>query len=457
MRIKLGFGVCDLGGNLFFTMIGFYLLFFLTDIVGLAAGLAGTALMIGKVWDAVTDPAVGYLSDQTRHRWGRRKPYIFYGSFLLFLSMILMFVDPGINRTLPLFLWAAGVYCLLNTAFTLVNIPYAALLPELTTDFDLRTVLTGYRMSFAVVGTFIGAGAVLPIVNAFGNARMGWGVMGGVMGAIMLITALITFIAVREPEHTEAPEKQNIIRTYVDAIKKKEFLLAAVPWILHTVGVTIIQGALLYYFRYIYENEDMFQIALIILLSASIVCIPVWVAISKRIGKKLSYNIGMSIFATIVILFFIFGHRAGLPFAFVTMAVAGTGFATHYVMPHAILPDVVEFDYAEHAVRREGVFYGLWTFSSKLGQALALAINGWILGLFGYQANVVQTDPAKLGIRLLCGPVPAFFFVAGIVVLSFYPINRQFYQRIIKSIRGRGDGGGEGDDEGDTGVVPEKV
>ena len=163
--------------------------------------------------------------------------------------------------------------------------------------------------------------------------------------------------------------------------------------------------------------------------------------ISKRIGKKLSYNIGMSIFAIIVILFFIFGHRVGVTFAFITMVIAGTGFATHYVMPHSILPDVVEYDYSENGVRREGVYYGLWTFSSKLGQAFAIALNGWILAAFGYDANVEQTASARFGIRLLIGPIPALFFVAGVLVLSKYPINHEFYERIVEKIRAR---------EGDT-------
>lgn len=441
LKTKLGFGVCDLGGNLFFTMMGFYLLIYLTDVVGLAAGLAGTALMIGKVWDAVTDPAVGYLSDRTRSKLGRRRPYMLYGSFVLFVAMIVMFTDPGISGGPWLFVWAAVAYCFLNTALTLVNIPYAALLPELTRDFDQRTVLTGYRMTFAVIGTFIGAGLVLPIAGAFGSERLGWSMMGGITGAIMLVTALLTVIAIREPVHAEPPERVNLFKTYGEALRSKPFMLALVPWILHMAGVTVIQGALLYYFRYIYGRESMFQIALVILLTSSIVCIPIWVAISKRIGKKLSYNIGMSIFAAVVILFFIFGHRAGVPFAFVTMAVAGTGFATHYVMPHAILPDVVEYDYAENAIRREGVFYGLWTFSSKLGQAIAMAVNGWVLGAFGYVALEQQTDLAKVGIRLLVGPVPALFFIAGVFVLSFYPINHAFYQRIVEKIRLREVGG----------------
>lgn len=446
MRTKLGFGVCDLGGNLFFTMMGFYLLIYLTDVVGMAAGLAGTALMVGKVWDAVTDPAVGYLSDRTRSRMGRRRPYMIYGSVALFIAMIVMFTDPNLTSPGWLFVWAALAYCLLNTAFTLVNIPYAALLPELTRDFDQRTVLTGYRMSFAVVGTFIGAGLVLPITGAFASERLGWSMMGGITGGLMLVTALLTVLAIREPVHLEPPAKMHIVKTYGEALRSRPFLLALFPWILHSTGVTVIQGALLYYFRYIYGREAMFQIALVILLGSSIICIPIWVAISKRIGKKLSYNIGMSVFALIVILFFFLGHRLGVTFAFITMGIAGTGFATHYVMPHSILPDVVEYDYSEHDIRREGVFYGLWTFSSKLGQALAIALNGWILSASGYVAHADQTDLARTGIRLLVGPVPAFFFVAGVVVLAFYPINHAFYRNIVEKIRAREDAGhGAGD------------
>jgi glycoside/pentoside/hexuronide:cation symporter, GPH family len=440
LRTKLGFGICDLGGNLFFTMIGFYLLIYLTDVVGLAAGLAGTALMIGKIWDAVTDPAVGYLSDRTRSRMGRRRPYMLYGSFLLFVSMIVMFTDPGISSSAGLFVWAVLAYCLLNTAYTLVNIPYAAMLPELTRDFDQRTIVTGYRMSFAVIGTFVGAGLVLPLAGAFASERLGWSVMGGVTGGIMLATALVTVFAIREPEHTEPRESMNILKTYAQALRSKPFLLALFPWIFHITGVTVIQGALLYYFRYIYEQESMFQLALVLLLGSSIICIPLWVVISKRIGKKLSYNIGMSIFAVVVFLFFLFGHKVGVTFALITMAVGGIGFATHYVMPHAILPDVVEYDYSENGIRREGVFYGLWTFSSKLGQAFAIALNGWILSAFGYVANADQAASAKIGIRLLIGPVPAIFFIAGVIVLSYYPINHEFYQRIVEKIRLREEG-----------------
>lgn len=434
---KLGFGVCDLGGNLYFTIMGFYLLYFMTDVVKLAAGLAGTALMIGKIWDAVTDPAVGSFSDRTRTRWGRRRPYMFVGAILLFVFMIIMFINPHFGSQIALFVWVAVMFCLLNTAYTLVNIPYGALTPELTDDYHERTNLNGYRMSSAVVGTLIGALLVFPLVKLFGGPDIGWPFMGGVMGLVMMVVALITVFTIRENPDRKPEPRTNIIKGYFQVIKQKTFLQALFPWALHITGVTIIQAAIVYYFQYIYHNKSAFQLALGILLVSALVFIPVWVRISKWIGKKLSYNIGMGLFAAVVIVFFAFGHHFGVGFAYIVMGIAGIGFATQYVMPFAIIPDVVENDYAENGTRREGVYYGLWTFMSKLGQAFALALNGWLLTAFGYAPDVAQSPTSILGIRLLVGPIPALFFIIGIIVLSFYPINRKYYEQIVAKVKAR--------------------
>jgi len=431
---KLGFGICDLGGNLFFTMMGFYLLFFMTDVVGLAAGLAGTALMIGKIWDAVTDPTVGFISDRTRSRWGRRRPYMFVGALFLFLTMILMFTAPGYETQTQLFIWAAVMYSLLCTAYTLVNIPYGALTPELTTDYNERTVLNAYRMSSAVVGTLLGAGLVLPLVGMAASIKSGWTLSGTVMGAVMMVTALITVFSVREPVHSEAPSAQNIFKSYAQVLGMKTFLTCLIPWTMHITGITIIQGALLYFYVYLFGSEASFQLALVALLLTSMIFIPIWTIISKRIGKKLSYNLGMLIVALVILVLFVIGHRVPVEVTYLLMALAGVGFATQYVMPYSIIPDVVEFDYAENGVRREGVFYGLWTLTSKIGQAFAIALSGWTLSVFGYIPDVAQTDLSLLGIRLLCGPIPVLFFITGIVVLSFYPITREKYQEILDKI-----------------------
>ncbi|MFP4113511.1 MAG: MFS transporter [Spirochaetota bacterium] len=440
---KLGFGVGDLGGNLFFTVMGFYLINYLTDSFGLAAAAAGTAVAIGKVWDAVTDPAVGYLSDRTRTRWGRRRPYMAVGAVFLFLFMIAMFADPGIASNRGRFAYALVVYCLLNTAYTLVNIPYGSLTPELTSDFDERTTLNGFRMSFAVVGTLIGAGTMLPLVDLLGGGSTAWTITGGLMGAIMAAATTVTVITVKEQLGAPLREDDNILRSYFEVLRQKSFLTVLIPYALHMTGIAVIQASLIYYFRYIYEAEELFVLALLCLLVACLLFIPIWVRISRSVGKRRAYNVGMAIFAVAVLAFFVFGATLPVWFAFLIFTFAGVGYSTNYVMPWSLVPDAVEYDFAENGRRREGIFYGMWTFMSKLGQAFGLGLTGWILALFGYiEPGLVGIDPVQpqsaiLGIRILTGPIPAFFFIAGIIVLSFYPITREVYDQIMRKVAER--------------------
>lgn len=431
-RTKWGFGIGDLGGNLFFTIIGFYLLYYLTDIIQLPAALAGTVLMIGKIWDALTDPLTGYVSDRTRSRWGRRRPYMFIGSIISFLAMGLLFTDPGLESSWSVFFLMTFYFCLLNTAYTLVNIPYAALLPELTADFDERTILTGYRMSFAVIGTFVGAGAVMPVISLFESTQRGWSVMGSIMGGIMLASAMITIFTIKEPRHPAMEKGDGFFRTYKDILGMKVFLLALIPWSLFITGTTMVQGAVVYYFKYIFHDESLFQTALLFLLTASLLFIPIWVRISRKIGKKMCYIIGMGIMSSSILLFSLLGEQFGPTFAFALMAFAGTGLSTHYIIPHAILPDVVEYDAVTNGgLRREGAFSSLWTFLSKIGQALALALNGWILSLFAYNPLILPERLTLTGIKIICGPAPAVFYITGMIILWYYPISREFYQRNV--------------------------
>ncbi|HSV96480.1 MAG TPA: MFS transporter [Spirochaetota bacterium] len=450
VSVKLGYGVCDLGGNLFFTVIGFWLLNFLTDTVGLAAGLAGLTIAIGKIWDAVTDPMTGYLSDRTKSRLGRRRPWMLFGSVPLFLGMILMFTNPALfagagwnpaEQQTFLFIWATVFFCLLCTAYTAVNIPYNSLTPELTQDYHERTSLNGYRFGFAVIGSLLGAGASLPIVMAFPDKNIGFSGMGFIFGAIMLITALITVIKVREPMSPFVADGKGFFGTYLKVFKNRPYVLILLTYALHITGLTVVMGIAIYYFKYIHNNESYTTIAMVILLLTAMAFIPISVLLSKKIGKKLVYGIGMAIFAIGILLLFAFGHRFPVSFSFIVMFFTGTGFGFTFAMPYAIVPDAVEYDYLLTGERTEGAFYGIWTFGIKIGQALALAISGLVLSLFGYMPEVAQSESSLLGIRLLLGPIPAVILVLSIVTLYLYPINEKRYNEILAAIQGREAGG----------------
>jgi len=437
LKEKLGFGVCDLGGNALFTIMAFWLMNYLTDTVGLSPRLAGAALMIGRVWDAMADPVMGFISDRTQSRWGRRRPYIFLGGIVVFLTMIFMFTNPQLKDQNLLFGWATIAYTLLCLGFTILNIPYSALTPELTSDYHERTVLNGFRMTFAVMGTLIGAGAVLPFLSLFPNLNQGYQWMGLAFGFLIMLVSLVTFLAIKEPHNSPNAPRTNILASYGSAFQNGPFLLILFPWVFNITATTIVSGTLIYYFKYIYHAGGKTSLALLILLGSAMLFIPVWVWVSKFLGKKICYALGLVLIAFVCLLFFMEGHRLGVPFAFGMMIPAGIGLATTYVIPWSLIPDTVEYDYLKSGERREGIYYGIWTFASKLGQALAAFLIGGILELFHYVPNQsVQVPDTLWGIRLLFGPIPAVIYIIGALIILFYPINEQRYQEILEKTKG---------------------
>ncbi len=432
IREKLGFGVLDLGGNLFFTALGFWSLNYLTDTVGLAAGLAGTAVMIGKLWDAVTDPMMGFVSDRTRSRWGRRRPYLLFGAVPLFLAMWLFFTNPGFKDPILLFVWATLALMLLNTAYTVVNIPYNSLTPELTDDYHERTSLNGYRFGFAVLGTILGAAAVQPIVGAFATKSAGFSAMGAILGTVMAVTALITFLAVREKDHsnTEIP-KEGFFETYLAVFHNKPYLIVLGTYALNLTGLNFLQGILVYYTKYIYGNEGLTTPAMILLLLVAMVCIPVSVFVSRHIGKKRTYQVSFAVLATGTLAIYLLGHKLGPNFFLGMMVYAGVGIGFGYVAPWAMIPDTVEYDAIKTGKRKEGAFYGMWTFTSKVGQSLSIFLSGLILSSSGYVAEAVQSPLTRQAIRLLIGPLPALVFIGAIVLIHFYPLDEKAYEALM--------------------------
>jgi GPH family glycoside/pentoside/hexuronide:cation symporter len=427
----LGFGICDLGGNLFFTALGFWSLVYLTDTVGLSAALAGIAIMIGKFWDAVSDPLMGYLSDRTRSRWGRRRPYLLFGAIPLLFTMWFFFTNPHIQNPVFLTVWAAIALIFLNTAYTVVNIPYSSLTPDLTSDYNERTTLNGFRFGCAAIGTMLGAAAVQPIVDAFPTRSAGFSAVGIILGAVMAVTALITFFSTKERPITEDIPQEKFLKTYLGVFKNKPYLVLVMVYALNIIGLNFLQGILVYYTKYIYAREDITPLAMLILLVTAIICIPISVIVSKKIGKKKTYQICFAVLGSACVILFFIGHLLGANFFLAFMVYAGIGLGFGYAIPFSMVPDTIDFDKAQGGGRREGSFYGMWTFISKAGQALSIFVSGLILSWGGYIADVAQSAESQFAIRLLIGPIPAVVLIAGMILLHFYPIDEKMYNEMM--------------------------
>jgi len=438
--VKLGYGAADFGGNLFFTATAFVLMNYLTDVVGLAAALAGIALMVGRIWDAFYDPIIGYLSDRTKTKMGRRRPFMLGGAIPLFIAMIIMFTNPslvigsGISQSV-LFVYTMVVYIILCTTYSTVNIPYSSLGPELTTDYHERTSLNGYRFGFAGIGTLLGAGLALPIVAMAPDKNLGFVLMGTIFGAVLLVSTLTTVFSVKASDAVRPAQSMGFWKTYTEVFKNKPYLFILMSYILHILAITIASAIVIYYFKYILGAEGMTTYAMLILIGVAILFIPVSVAMSKKIGKKLVYGIGFIIMAVGLMVLFIIGHTMGVAFNLIMMAFMGIGMGFLYAMPYAIVADAIEYDYLRTGERREGAFFGIWTWGLKIGQALAAFIMGLTLEAMGYVANLMpQAASAQLGIRLFLGPISAGIFVLAAVVLYFYPITEKRYKEILADI-----------------------
>jgi GPH family glycoside/pentoside/hexuronide:cation symporter len=436
-KTKIGFGAGEFSSSIFFTITSFWLLNFLTDEVRLSAALAGTALLVGKIWDAAIDPFIGYFSDHTHSRWGRRRPYILFFTIPFGIAFVLMFRNPGIAAQAGKFWWAMLTYIFFCTVYSFTNIPYNAILPEISKDYNERTSISGYKQIFAVIGTLLGAGAALPIMALFATRTSGYIGMSAIFGFLAALSLLVTFISVREPRVVAQPKGESIPKSLKDVFTNKPNLLLLTAWFTNSTAVAIMESMLIYYYKYIFQAEGSVTMAMIILLVITIVSIPFWVWFARKISKKTAYGIGMTLTLLGVILFAFTADRLGQTGALVYMILAGFGFSSHYVLPWSMAPDTIEYGYARSGVRREGVYYSVWTFMIALGGAFAGFLVGQSLGLFGYVPDAVQSESSIMGIRLLIGPLPAMLILLGNLALMFYPLDRKRYEEMQAAIRER--------------------
>ena len=426
VRKKIGFGVADIGGNLFFTAMGFWTLTYLTDTIYLAPALAGIAVMAAKIWDAITDPIVGYLSDNTHSPLGRRRPYLLFGAAPFGFSLWLFFTKPPFTGQIALFWWALLMLCCVNTAMTFVNIPYSALTPELTSNYNEQTSLNAYRFLCAGIGTIIGAIIVMPIVNIFSSKSAGFSAAGAVIGGIILITTLITFFSVKEatiPSKKETARMSSFFSVYRSVFKNRAYMILLTVFVFHITAINFLQGMVIYYLKYIYQAETFSGSIMGLLLIAAILSIPIAAKCSNLLGKDFSYRAGLSILCISTMLIFFIGHLIGLGGLAILLVCAGVGVGFAFATPWAMLPDAITW--RRNAIHNEGCYYGVWTFASKLGQALSTGVSGFLLSAAGYRADTVQSPETIFAIRFIAGPISATACLLGLLFIHFYPLSKR--------------------------------
>lgn len=441
LGMKLGYAIGDYGANLAFQTTNFYLLFYFTDVFGIMPALAGTIFLYSKIWNAVSNPVMGYIIDRTTSRWGKMRPYLLFGATPLALSVIALFYSPSIAAG-GRFYYGLAAFIVFCSAITVVNVPYLALTPSLTLDSHERSVVTGYRVFLGIVGSLTAAGATLPLVSAFGGTDkvIGFRSLGIFYGLIIGLSTLVCFLSVRE-RHTQSNPENAELRENIRLIAaNKPFIFLTLGTFMHMIAMNIMAVDVNYFFKYNLKAEALIPIAFLCLFITAGFSLPLFVLISKKTSKKFTYNLGMGIVAAVLVLIFFYGERSislggvSVPLTIPLLILAGIGLSTNWLSPWSMIPDTVEYSELKTGIRREGILYGVFYFVFMIATALAGFLTGQILSYTGYTANVEQSENTLLGIRIVLTLLPMVFLILGIVFISFFSIDAAMHRSMVEEI-----------------------
>ncbi|MCP5179040.1 MAG: MFS transporter [Pseudomonadales bacterium] len=432
VRQLVGYGVGDLGINLYFIAGMTYLMYFYTDVYGLSAAAAGGVLLVARIVDAVTDPVMGMVAERTNARSGRMRPYILYGALPLAVISVLTFTAVDGDATFRLW-WAYSTYILFGLFYTVVGIPYAALTASLTRDSDERTRLTTVRMAGAFSGGFLVSVGTMPLVGLFDDRATGffW-----VMTGYAVLATLFLFITWRETHEVPVPaaEQPVAIRDSLRAVFANPPLASVI--VLFCCGMlsfTVRQGSTVYYFQYCVQRPELigpfFSVTLLVML-CGLLGVP---ALAAKLGKARAIIAGglLTIAGCVGLWFTPFEAIAWI---FLWGAVINLGATPIAVLGWAMIPDTVEYAQLRHGVRADGAIFSFASFFQKVAKSIGGAGVGFVLALGGYVANQAQSPAAITAILSLMTLVPIGIVLVMIAAAAVHRLDRSAHQAILRQI-----------------------
>jgi glycoside/pentoside/hexuronide:cation symporter, GPH family len=438
---KLLFSTGDLATSIPLAIIMFFQLFFLTDVAGLRPDYAGWAVGLGRIWDAINDPLFGLISDRIRSRWGRRRVLLLLGAAPLGLSFMLLWLVPPLSQ-LGLTAYYALAFMLFDTAFTIVHVGYNALTPEMTPDYDERSSLNGYRMVFSIAGT-LGTIILATVLGWYlPDARLRFAILGVGLGLACIIPPLIVVRVTHERPSSEQPAPLPVRVAVRATLSNRPFWSVMGLYLLSWTTASILAAVLVYFANYNLRVPEQANYFVLVAEGAAIFFIPFWVWVARRLDKRRAFILGT--LSWIVVLLGIAALDPGqIGLAYVLAALSGSGIATAYVIPWAMVPDVIEYDELQTGQRREGSYYAFTSCFQKLATGAAIWAMGQALALTGYVTPAmngplpVQPARALLAIRVFVGPVPMVLLLVAVVFAWRYPITREVHKGLREQLAAR--------------------
>ncbi|GJM64326.1 MFS transporter [Persicobacter diffluens] len=446
IKEKLGYASGDLASNLFWQTFMFFLPIFYSDVFGLPLVQIALLFSVSRIWDAFNDPIMGIIADRTNSRWGKFRPYLLWGAIPFGIIGVLTFSTPDLSPTGKI-VYAWITYSLMMMIYTLVNIPYSALMGVLTNDEKARNSISSYRFVFA-----FGAGLIVTGLNDYlveflgqGNDAMGYKLTVLVYAVLAVMLFYFTFFTTKERVKPIVAERSNVLDDLKDLSKNRPWLLLLFAGLFTIFYVSIRNGAIAYYFKYYVEIKSVMWWGMEIKLApafmvlgslAGIVGIFLFKGLTDRLGKRKTYLwlMGLSSFFTMSFYFFS-GEQIALIFIGQLLASLFMGPTSPIVW--AMYADIADYSEWKTGRRATGLIFSASTFSQKFGWSLAGVVSMSLLAYFGYEANTEQSPESMEGIKLLISIIPAIGSIACVLLVWLYKVDEKTMAKVQQDLRER--------------------
>ena len=436
MAIKLAYGMPNFAGAAMVIPIAIHMNIFYSDVVLVPLGYIALAVALARAFDAITDPLMGWITDRTKTRWGRRRPWMFVGAPLTAVAFVALFSPPENLATMAAAVWFTSTFVCYFLFHTVYSIPHYGLGPELTSDYHERSSLFAVMEGFTLLGTMVAAALPGLVLFPIFGPRTGFTIFALIFGSILTLLYFWQCYRIRErPEYYQ--RKSNPLAPGVRrVVRNRPFRILLAAYVVNGVAAAIPGLMMPYFTTYVLmpENPDRWVgIFLLTYFFFGFATLPLWLRATKRWGKKPVYIVSALMGISSSLMLFFQGEGDLLP-TFLILVWAGASFGVRVFLGPSIQAEVIDYDELYTGKRREAQYGALWAIMVKFPIIIGAAVPLAILANAGYVPNVEQSDTVKLWISAIFGLGPSSFGLASLLIFLLFPINERTHTAVLKGI-----------------------
>ena len=441
-REKYSYGIGAYGKDLACGIVYTFLMIYFTDVVGINPAFVGTLFLMARLWDAINDPIMGMIVDNTRSRFGKFRPWIFIGTILNSVVLFLLFRKPDLEGT-SLYLYYSVMYILWGMTYTIMDIPYWSMIPTLATTKEDREKISVVPRIFASLGGLTVTTFGIALVNKLGNGNQIKGFEYFALGIVIIfiISTIVTCINVKEKTQVQVNNEKVNIKQAFNILKQNDQLLVFIGIVLaYNLAMQLAGGAAIYYFKYVAGKESLFSLYSFFKV-AEIGGLMLFPVVTRKIGRQQVFRVATILPMFGLITLFISGLIAPQSILFISVSAVLLNLGSGFLLGSTtvMLADIVDYGEYELGSRNDSIIFSAQTLLVKLASAL----SGWLIGvglsLIGYVAGAaVQSNITIIGIRVIMTIIPSIVaLVMYVIYKSKYKINGSFHDEILQVIGSR--------------------